>query len=70
MSKVRAATRFRRRALWREMRGVRIVGASSSTESSDEVVIARPDVTFLSYLDSLYSDTVLRSMFGARLQKP
>ncbi len=26
------------------------------------------DVTFLSYLDSLYSDTVLRSMFGARQQ--
>jgi len=69
MSKLRAAILFRRRTLWRERRGVRIAFASSSTESSDEVVIARPrrDLAPLS-LDSLYSDILHRSMYIVRSQ--
>ena len=42
MSKTRAAIRFRRLALWCERRGVGATFASSSTESSDDIVIAKP----------------------------
>ena len=68
-SKLRAAILFRRRARWRESRGFVTIFASSSTESSDEAVITTP-VPLSNYLGSLYSETVPRSMFGARPQEP